>query len=57
MQDWDAAHAAAEQTCCRAGRGAGLDMAVDDEQQGGPDLRLFLRSTLEAKVAADLHWR
>ena len=57
MQDWDAAHAAAEEICCRPGQKAGVDVDMEDDDGGNSDMRRFLRSTLEAKVAADLYWR
>ena len=57
MQDWEAAHAAAGEICCGPGQKAGLDVDMADEGHDGHDLRRFLRSTLEAKVASDLDWR
>jgi len=57
MQDWDAAHAAAEAICCRPRQEAGLDVDMDEERRDGPDLRRLLRSTMETKVASDLRWR
>lgn len=57
MQDWDRAHAAAQRICCEPGKKSGIEMVLDDEKRDGPDMRHFLRSTMEAKVTADLHWK
>ena len=57
MQDWETAHAAAQDICCRPAQKPEPDMDVDEGQGGGPDMRRFIRSTMEAKVASDLHWR
>jgi exosome complex component RRP46 len=34
-----------------------MEMVLDDESTGGPDMRQFIRSAMESKVAADLHWK
>lgn len=57
MAEWDDVYAVAQRICCEPGTKAGLDMVMDDEERDGPDMRHFLRSTMEAKVAADLHWK
>jgi exosome complex component RRP46 len=59
MQEWDDVCEAAKKTCCQSEKKAGgIDMITDDNEDGsGPDLRHFVRSTLEEKVAADLHWK
>lgn len=60
--EWDDVYAAAQRICCESGRKAGLDMVMgddddDEDERDGPDMRQFLRSTMEAKVEADLHWK
>ncbi len=57
IADWDRVHAAALEICCQADRQPGVDMVLDDETRDGPDMRRFLRSTMEAKVASDLKWK
>jgi len=59
IKEWDAAYETAKNICCRPSPTMdGVQMmAIDDERLVGPDLRHFIRSTMEAKVAADLHWK
>ena len=58
LPDWERAHAAALKICCEPQARPGDAMLVDDETpRAGPDLRHFLRSTMETKIAADLHWK
>lgn len=57
MQDWEDVYETARSICCELDKKAGVDMVLDEGQQNGPDMRHFLRSTLEARSAADLHWR
>jgi len=58
MQQWDSVYETARQICCgQEHGGSGIDMILDDGQRNGPDLRHFVRSILEAKVATDLHWK
>lgn len=57
MQEWEKVHAAAQSVCCRATKKAGVDMVLDDEQHATNDMRQFLRTTMEGKIAADLHWK
>ena len=60
MTEWDEAYEAACKICARPATAAtGSAMALDDDGLGGvdgPDMDHFLRSTVESKVAADLHW-
>ena len=57
MKEWDDVYDTAQRICCESGKKAGLDMILDDPKRDGPDMQHFLRSTMEAKVAADLHWK
>lgn len=57
MAGWKDAHATAKKICCEAAKKEGIDMILDDENQAGPDLQRFLRSTMESKVAEDLMWK
>jgi exosome complex component RRP46 len=56
MDEWDRVYETAQSVCCTQST-QGIDMVLDDQQQQGPDLRQFVRSIAEAKVAADLHWK
>lgn len=56
MDEWDQVYETAWSLCCRPPR-KDIDMVLDDDQTPGPDLRQFVRSTAEAKVTADLHWK
>ncbi len=55
VEDWDQVHEAAKKVCCQPEKEAGIDMITDDDS--GTDMRHFLRSTLAAQVASDLHWK
>ncbi|KAK4097533.1 hypothetical protein N658DRAFT_489134 [Parathielavia hyrcaniae] len=59
VKEWDLVYETARGICCRSRPQAkeGMAMLLDDESTGGPDMRQFLRSTMESKVAADLHWK
>lgn len=58
VEEWDGVYETAKKLCCRSGpAGEGIEMALDDEDADGPDLRHFVRSVMESKVAADLHWK
>ncbi|KAK3337447.1 hypothetical protein B0T19DRAFT_72917 [Cercophora scortea] len=56
VKEWDDVYETAQRICCRPATTAETDMAIDDEA-AGPDMRHFLRSTMETKIAADLHWK
>jgi exosome complex component RRP46 len=59
VKEWDDLYETAKGICCRAAPAAkeGMAMVLDDEESSGTDMRQFLRSTMESKVAADLHWK
>ncbi|KAK3394454.1 hypothetical protein B0H63DRAFT_532580 [Podospora didyma] len=50
VKEWDEVYEAAKEICCRP-------RTLDEENDVGPDLRHFLRTTLEEKVAEDLYWK
>jgi exosome complex component RRP46 len=57
VKEWDEVYETAKKICCRPAPD-GAAMQLDDESSAvGPDLRQFLRTTMEAKVTADLHWK
>ncbi|KAK4160945.1 exosome complex component RRP46 [Cladorrhinum sp. PSN259] len=58
VKEWDDVYVAAKKVCCHSVPAKdGMEMALDEETAAGPDMRHFLRSTMESKVAADLHWK
>jgi exosome complex component RRP46 len=57
IRDWDEVCSSARRVCCETAKTSGLDMVVDDEDLDGPDLRHFLRTSMEDKITSDLHWR
>ncbi|KAK4672335.1 exosome non-catalytic core subunit rrp46 [Podospora pseudopauciseta] len=58
VKEWDDVYETAKDVCCRpVPTKEGMEMVLDDEHTNGPDLRHFLRSTMENKVASDLHWK
>ncbi|KAK4147928.1 uncharacterized protein C8A04DRAFT_24490 [Dichotomopilus funicola] len=58
VKEWDSVYDTAREICCRsAPTKEGMEMVLDEEATRGPDMRQFLQSTMEAKVAKDLHWK
>lgn len=57
MEQWDEVYNLAKRICCKPGQQPGIGMALDSESLDGPDMRHFLRSTMESKVGGDLHWK
>lgn len=57
MKDWEGLYNTAFRQCCPAHTAADNDVDMDEESHNGTDLKSFTRSTLEAKVASDLHWK
>ncbi|KAK4231747.1 exosome complex component RRP46 [Podospora fimiseda] len=58
VKEWDEVYETAKKICCHsAPADDGMQMALDEEAAAGPDMRHFLRSTMESKVAADLYWK
>ncbi|KAH7634884.1 hypothetical protein SMAC4_02985 [Sordaria macrospora] len=57
VKEWDDVYERAHQICCQTtSKQAGIDMMLDDDASG-PDMRHFLRSALETKIASDLYWK
>jgi exosome complex component RRP46 len=58
VKEWDDVYETAKTICCRPQpTKEGIAMVLDDENAAGPDMRHFLRSAMESKVASDLHWK
>ncbi len=58
VQEWDDVYETAKKICCQSGaKKAGIDMVLDEGNGAGHEMGQFIRSTLETKVAADLHWK
>ena len=53
MKEWEDVYNAAHRQCCPTDG----DVNMEDDGPGGADLKRFTRSTMEAKVAADLYWK
>lgn len=57
VEEWDDVYERAQEICCQStSKQAAVDMMLDDAASG-PDMRSFLRSALETKVASDLYWK
>ena len=56
LEDWDEVYETAKALCCDETTTAGDDIMHDEEENKGSLMR-FVKSTLEEKVAKDLHWR
>jgi exosome complex component RRP46 len=52
--DWDEIYEAGKAACCHETKQSD-DHEMMDKKEGGT--QLFAKSTLQAKVAADLHWK
>ncbi|KAK3328833.1 hypothetical protein B0H66DRAFT_2439 [Apodospora peruviana] len=60
VEEWDEVYETAEDVCCKSETSkSDVDMMLDDDDDdaGPADMHQFIRSTLEDKVAADLHWK
>ncbi|KAK0657518.1 hypothetical protein B0T16DRAFT_452966 [Cercophora newfieldiana] len=59
VKEWDDVYDTAKRICCQSGatKGESIEMVLDEKGDNGPDMRQFLRSTLETKVVADLYWK
>lgn len=58
VKEWDGIYETAKKICCHSTPAKdGMEMVLDEEASTGPDMRHFLRSTMESKVAADLYWK
>ncbi|KAI2640475.1 hypothetical protein GGS26DRAFT_161238 [Hypomontagnella submonticulosa] len=57
MKEWNDTFAVAQRQCCSPTATADGDTAMDDDSLAGTGLKQFIRSTLEGKIASDLHWK
>jgi exosome complex component RRP46 len=59
VKEWDDVYDTAKKICCQSGatKGEGIEMVLDEKEDSGPDMRQFLRVSMETRVAADLHWK
>ncbi|KAI1208858.1 uncharacterized protein F4807DRAFT_136192 [Annulohypoxylon truncatum] len=57
IKEWDDAFVAAQRQCCQPAAAGDGDILMDDGNRAGVDLKQFTRSTLEEKIASDLHWK
>lgn len=57
MKEWDDVVAAAQRQCCPLAITSDEDTLMDHGSTADVDLRRFTRSTLEGKIASDLHWK
>lgn len=57
MKDWEGLYSKAFHQCCPLHATTDNDIDMDDEGHDGANLKHFMKSTLEAKVASDLHWK
>ena len=55
-EEWDKVLETGQRVCCQ-GRNAGLDTAMADDSTESASIRRFIRSVMETKTAADLHWK
>lgn len=55
MDDWEAVYKAAKVMCCDDSEGQVMQDQELDHNIGGMDM--FVKSALQAKVTADLHWK
>lgn len=57
MNEWDQVYETSRSACCGVAGGNETHAVLDEAQQSGPDMRQFVRSAAESKVAADLYWK
>lgn len=57
VKEWDDAFVAAQQQCCSSDTTNDGDTLMDDGNRTGANLKQFTRSTMEEKIASDLHWK
>lgn len=56
MTEWEQVYETSR-SACGVADGNGIHAVLDEAQQSGPDMRQFVRSAAESKVAADLYWK
>lgn len=57
MTEWDQVYETSRSACCGVADSSGIHAVLDEAHQNGPDMRQFVRSAAENKVAADLYWK
>ncbi|KAI1661372.1 hypothetical protein F4813DRAFT_227047 [Daldinia decipiens] len=57
VKEWDDVFAVAQRQCCPPVTTGDRDTLMYDGSLPGADLKQFTRSTLEGKIASDLHWK
>ncbi|KAI1096269.1 hypothetical protein F5B19DRAFT_488884 [Rostrohypoxylon terebratum] len=57
VKEWNDAFVAAQQQCCSSDVTNDGDTLMDDDNPTGANLKQFIRSTMEEKIASDLHWK
>lgn len=59
LEDWDEVCETAKSLCCDESTIAGDDDVMQDEglEENKGSLTMFVKSTMEEKVAKDLHWK
>ncbi|OAQ91814.1 ribosomal protein S5 domain-containing protein [Purpureocillium lilacinum] len=55
-EEWDQVLETGQRICCQ-GRSSELDTDMTDGPAGSASIRRFIRSVMETKTAADLHWK
>lgn len=56
VEEWDKVLEAGQRICCRD-QGSGLDTAMSGDGLESQSIKAFIRSVMETKAAADLHWK
>ncbi|KAI0430249.1 hypothetical protein F5Y09DRAFT_237757 [Xylaria sp. FL1042] len=57
MKEWDDVYSAAHAQCCTTTTVDDTDTLMDEGLRAGTDLKRFIRSTVEQKIASDLYWK
>jgi exosome complex component RRP46 len=57
LEEWNEAEMLARKACCQQRQDSGLDAIMSSGNQDFADMRHFIRSTMEEKVASDLQWK
>ncbi|KAI0898287.1 hypothetical protein F4806DRAFT_354340 [Annulohypoxylon nitens] len=57
VKEWDDVFVAAQQQCCSPDAANDGDTLMDDGNRTSANLKQFTRSTMEEKIASDLHWK
>jgi len=57
VAEWEGVVSTARNACCQQPEQSGLDDAAMGESPRPTDMRRFIRSSMEARVASDLHWK